>query len=60
MIKCKHKLILIDLDRTSEQTKMKNQTVVFEYKLGRLVEDDSKMLVSKLLKHNYIMQLMIE
>ena len=52
MIKCKHKLILIDLDRTSEQTKMKNQTVVFEYKLGRLVEDDSKMLVSKLLKHN--------
>ena len=49
---CKHKLIFITLDRTTEQTEMNNQTVVFEYKLSRLVKEDSKKLVSKLLKQN--------
>lgn len=51
---CRHKLILISLDKNSEQNETKNQTVVFDYKLDRLAKDDSRLLVAKLLKRNYL------
>ena len=47
----KHKLILIVLDKTSEKAVIGNQAIVFEYKLDRLIEEDSKMLTERLLKH---------
>ena len=49
---CRKKLILISLDKNSEENETNNQSVVFDYKLDRLVKEDSRLLVAKLLKCN--------
>ena len=49
---CRKKLILISFDNGSVQSEAKHQTFVYEYKLGRLITDDSKLMATKLLKHN--------